>query len=134
MQAPRSGEAGGVRRLHHAFRLGQALLGVFGREILQEALGAYAGPAREDALQMEGADVYGSGQFAQLGLLPEIGLQVPDGLFDTLVIAHGRGNSVQRRPDPPGSCFFYGGGLAAKMSKLALFMQKDLTEVLKLSK
>src|SRR4249920_3311937 len=57
MQPSRAGQPDRAGKVEHAARRGQARLGVLNGEVLDEALGTDARPAREQALEMMLAEV-----------------------------------------------------------------------------
>ena len=56
------------------------------REELEKPLGAHAGPAGEEFLEPEFAHPCHSGEFVQRGLAVEILLEVPESLFDGVIV------------------------------------------------
>jgi hypothetical protein len=67
----------------------QQLLAQFPRQYLQEALGAGAGPASEQSLQLDRTELQLCCQLLQRRLLPQVCVQIVDGLSDTVIVGHG---------------------------------------------
>ena len=86
MQAAGAGEAAGIGGVEQAVRIRQQLLGVLDSQELQKSLGADAGPAFEQSLQMIGADRQVGGQVIERRLLQAVRLQPGDGRGDQLIV------------------------------------------------
>ncbi len=68
VQPSRAGQSGFVGSIEQAARIRQLLLGMFDGQVLDETLGADAGPATEDPLKMGGTQVQTSRCLIQTGL------------------------------------------------------------------
>jgi hypothetical protein len=101
VQPGRPGRAGIERRIEHAHILRQRPLGVRQRHVLQEALGADAGPALEDALEVERRYPGSPRHVLERGLLLIALDQVADARRDLVV--EGQHALLGGRLDRPGN-------------------------------
>src|SRR3989304_2441536 len=99
MQAPRAGKPDAVSKVEHVPALRKPGLGVLDSEELHEALGAHAGPAREQALEVECGEMHMARDGGKIRLRGRVAAQVVDSARDALVI-----------PGLPDRCCGPGGG------------------------
>ena len=91
VQPPRTGQSTVQAGVQHAARCVQQPLGVGHGEALEEALGRDAGPAPEQTLAVERAQIQRRGQFRQRGLARAVLLQEADGAGDARVVGRHEG-------------------------------------------
>src|SRR5512145_3199832 len=87
MQPSRAGQPDRAGKVEHAARCGQARLGVLDGEVLDEALGTDARPAREQALKMMLAEMEMPRHSGQVRLGRGIASEKVDGTGDALVVS-----------------------------------------------
>src|SRR3989304_1401015 len=97
MQPPGAGQPPLAGKVEHAARRGQPRLGMLDGEVLDEALGTDARPAREQALKMMLAEVQVPGHGSEIRLARGIASEKFNGARDALVVP---------RPGPGGRSIY----------------------------